>query len=152
MLASIFLDSSSISPILSPPLSLLTAIQAIIVSEGIYDIDLLLSRFPSYRKWFIEPAFRPLQSYVDFSTTTLPLRTSHIRWLLIHSKGDTLVDQQQSEAMYLHLCKLYSSAQTLIAKNLDDLDGEHNDILCRKDFVQIVTDFILNDSSRNLAT
>jgi hypothetical protein len=151
MLASIFLDSSSISPTLSPPLPLLCATQAIIMSEGIYDIDLLLSHFPPYREWFIEPAFRPLQSYVDFSTTKFPLRSSHIRWLVIHSKGDTLVDQLQSESMYKHLCELNEAAAgTLIAKNTDELDGEHNDVLRGKEFVDIVASFILDDFSRIL--
>ncbi|KAG6903204.1 hypothetical protein C0995_002747 [Termitomyces sp. Mi166 len=144
MLSSIFLDSSSISPSLFPPPHLFQAVKAIIMSEGIYDLDLLLSSFPTYLAWFIRPTFGQYDSYAAYSTTTLPLIDTHIKWLIIHSKGDTLVDLPQSEAMYQHLCNLYGDhAPTRVQRNTDQLDTEHNDILRGLDYVDIIKDFIL---------
>lgn len=119
------------------------------MSEGIYDIDLLLSTFPLYKDWFIENAFGPQHSYADFSTSHLSLRSddSHIRWLVIHSKGDTLVDMAQSEAMYKHLRQLTATSDIRVEKNMDTLDGDHNDILTGDDFIHLVSEFILRDSS-----
>ncbi|KAG5727651.1 putative kynurenine formamidase [Termitomyces sp. T112] len=143
MLSSIFLDSSSISPSLTPPPHLLQAVKTIIMSEGIYDLDLLLSSFPAYHAWFIRPTFGQHDSYTAYSTTKLPLLGTHIQWLIIHSKGDTLVDVLQSEAMYQHLCSLYGDhAATQVHRNTDHLDGEHNDILQGLDYVDIIKDFI----------
>ncbi|KAG6854620.1 hypothetical protein C0991_004222 [Blastosporella zonata] len=143
ILASIFLDSSSVSPSLAPPPHILQAVKGIVMSEGIYDIDLLLQSFPTYLDWFIRDAFGHCASYAAFSTTTFPLISAHIKWLIIHSKGDTLVDMQQSETMYLHLCRLYgSNASTRVFRVMDKFDQEHNDILRGQLYVDIVTDFI----------
>ncbi|GLB35040.1 putative alpha/beta hydrolase fold [Lyophyllum shimeji] len=146
MLSSIFLDSSSVTPTLAPPPSLLRAVQKIIMSEGIYDLDLLLSTFPNYRDWFVAPAFGRRESYAPFSTTTYPLIDKRIKWLIIHSKGDTLVDLPQSDAMYQHLCELNGGdASTRIHRNTEQLSGEHNDILLGLEFVEIVKNYILDD-------
>lgn len=148
MLTSIFLDSSPVSPTLTPSLPLQAAVQAIIMSEGIYDLDLLLSTFPSYREWFVENAFGQRESYADFSTTKFRLRNSatHIRWLVIHSKGDSLVDAPQSEAIYTHLCEMHEAvgiSANSVSQNTHDLKEEHNQILRGDDFVKIVGEFIL---------
>ncbi|KAG6878694.1 hypothetical protein C0993_011509 [Termitomyces sp. T159_Od127] len=143
MLSSIFLDSSSISPSLTPPPHLFQAVKAIIMSEGIYDPDLLLSSFPTYHAWFIRPTFGHNDSYAAYATAKLPLIDTHIKWLIIHSKGDTLVDLPQSDIMYQHLCVLYGDhANTHIHRNTDRLDGEHNDILRGLDYVDVIKDFI----------
>ncbi|KAG6814310.1 hypothetical protein H0H92_013435 [Tricholoma furcatifolium] len=143
MLSSIFLDSKSISLSLAPPLSLLRVVKAIIMSEGIYDLDLLLRSFPAYREWFVQPAFGQYETYAQFSTTTLPLRDPDIRWLIVHSKGDTLVDLTQSEAIYQHLCSLYPShTPTHVFSNMDQLTAEHNDILSGMEYVDIIKKFI----------
>jgi len=113
------------------------------MSEGIYDMDLLLEHFPAYRDWFIEPAFGPHESFVQFSTTRLSLRNSTIRWLIIHSKGDTLVNMAQSKAMYQRLCELYESEAASHVAFDTELDGEHNDILHGDTYIQIIKHFIL---------
>jgi hypothetical protein len=149
MLTSIFLDSSEVSPTLTPPLTLLRAVKGIVMSEGIYDIDSLLAieRFAYYRDWFIAPTFGRRASYDEFSTTRFPLWNRNIRWLIIHSKGDDQVDMSQSEAMYKRLCDLYGAdMETRIEQNMDQLDGGHDDILRSNEYVNMVKDFILGDA------
>jgi acetyl esterase/lipase len=149
ILASIFLDSSSSSPTLAPSAQLFGAVRIIVMSEGIYDFDLLLSSFPAYREWFLQAAFGKSESYAKFSVTEFPLRTLNprIKWLVIHSKGDTLVDMAQSETVYRHLCQLHSAVSTdsLVARNVDELEEGHNEILSSDRFVRIVGDFLLTD-------
>jgi acetyl esterase/lipase len=150
ILASIFLDSSSTSPTLTPPASLFGAVQAIVVSEGIYDLDVLLSSFPAYREWFLEDAFGKRESYAAFSVTTFPLRTQNpwTRWLVVHSKGDTLVDITQSNNIYNHLRQLHiavgASTDIFVTRSMDELEEGHNGILSGERFVQIVGNFLLD--------
>jgi hypothetical protein len=138
MLSSIFLDSDSVTPTLTPQPALLSAVKGIIMSEGIYDLDSLLLRFPTYRDWFVEPAFGPSQSYAPFSVLNYPLRHSHISWLILHSRGDSLVDLPQSTSMHTHLSQLDPACSFI---NIDDLVGEHNDILRSPVYVDLVKDF-----------
>ncbi|KAF9456785.1 Alpha/Beta hydrolase protein [Collybia nuda] len=144
MLTSIFLDSSSITPTLTPPTSLIQAVKGIIVSEGIYDLEILLSDFPQYQGWFIGPTFGRNAAYASFSTTRFSLRNPDIRWLVIHSKGDTLVNFAQSEAILNHLIKLNGEdAKHRVNRSMGILDGEHNDILVDDDYVKLAVNFIL---------
>ncbi|KAJ7899247.1 Alpha/Beta hydrolase protein [Mycena olivaceomarginata] len=148
ILSSIFLDSSAISPTLTPSPSVLRATKGIALSEGIFDIDLLLTRFPEYRDWFIAAAFGDQVSYADFSATLLPLREpesehASLRWLMIHSTGDTLVDQPQSDAMYAHLRALYgAAADAHVARNIDQLDVEHDDVPVAPLFIELIRAFV----------
>ncbi|KAJ7109282.1 Alpha/Beta hydrolase protein [Mycena epipterygia] len=143
ILATIFLDSSAVTPTLTPPPAVLQAVRGVVLSEGIYDIDLLLTRFPAYRRWFIASAFGDHASYADVSTTRLPLREgSNLRWLVVHSTGDTLVDIPQSDAMYTHLRTLYGAeADARVARDVDRLDMEHSDVLQSPLFIDIVRAF-----------
>ncbi|KAG1827060.1 Alpha/Beta hydrolase protein [Suillus subaureus] len=127
ILSSIFLEATQGEDPLRPSVELLESTKAIIMSEGIYDIDLLLSSFPTYRTWFIEPAFGRRSTYGEVSVTKMNPRVDHphLHWLIVHSKGDTLVDEAQSEAMYQHLLPSVPH----IARNFGDLIEEHNDIL-----------------------
>lgn len=150
MLTSIFLDSSLITPTLAPPPSLLRAVQGIIMSEGIYDLDLLLQHFPNYREQFVAHAFGGDKQLSRFATTKYSLRESstHIRWLIIHSTGDHLVNPPQSELIFSHLSQAYGSLTGhFISNNFDKLTGEHNDILTEDRYVdiyaEIVRDFVL---------
>jgi len=149
MLSSIFLDSSSVTPSLTLSHPLLRSIQGIIMSEGIYDLDLLLESFPNYREWFVISAFGQDRPLSEFATTKYSLRESstHIRWLLIHSRGDTLVDLPQSEAMFEHLSQSHTSVglapESLVYKSVDKLEGEHNNIFTDDIYVKIVRDFVL---------
>jgi len=140
MLACIFLDSSAISPLLSPSPELLHSVKGIIMSEGIYDIDMIITSFPKYREWFIQRAFGIAESYNQFSVLNYPSRpsSSGISWLLLHSKGDTLVDQLQTDTMYDHLSQLPPHK---VFRNVNDLVEEHNDILRVGRYVELVSQF-----------
>ncbi|KAJ6547470.1 Alpha/Beta hydrolase protein [Mycena capillaripes] len=144
ILTSVPLDSSLVSPTLTPSPAVLQAVKGIALAEGIYDIDLLLARFPTYRDWFIAAAFGDRQSYPDASTTILPLRKGlNTRWLVIHSTGDTLVDQPQSDAIYAHLRTLYgASADEHVAQSVDQLDKEHSDVLAEPLFIELIRTFV----------
>jgi len=119
------------------------------MSEGLYDLELLLAsdHFPHYRDWFIAPTFGRRVSYDKFSTTRFPLWNCDIRWLIVHSKGDTLVNFSQSRAIYAYLCRLYESdANTHVQQNMDQLQADHNDIPHGDDYADIVKNFVLRDA------
>ncbi|KAF9246193.1 alpha/beta-hydrolase [Melanogaster broomeanus] len=125
---------------LRPSDELVQSTTAIIMSEGIYDIDLLLSSFPTYRTWFIEAAFGKRDSFEDVSVLKAPFdpKGDHIQWLIIHSQGDTLVDERQSSAMYDYL----SESSRPVTKTFDELGDEHNDILQGTQYVEIINKYI----------
>ena len=110
------------------------------MSEGIYDIDVLLSSFPGYRTWFIENAFGRMDSYDSVSAfkATVDPRGQHIRWFVIHSRGDSLVDERQSQGMY----DMLRERSCLVSKSFGDLEGEHNDILKSPQYIQIIDKYI----------
>ncbi len=150
MLACILLNSAE--PALVPSAVLLRAVQGVILSEGIYDVDTLLESFPTYRAWFICDTFGSLPTYDRFSATKMALRegAKHIRWMILHSKGDTLVDILQSQAIYDHLQSLHDrglQGSGQIAKNWDDLEDDHNAIFQSGKYIQIVGDFISSTSN-----
>jgi hypothetical protein len=145
MLACILLDSSD--PALVPPVELLRAVRGVVFSEGIYDIDALLRSFPTYRDWFIRDTFGDLSTYDRYSTTKMPLRegSTHIIWIIVHSRGDALVDALQSQEMYHHLQSLHQGGLRetgQVLKNWDDLKGGHSAVLRSGKYIQIVRDFI----------
>ncbi|KAG0705921.1 alpha/beta-hydrolase [Suillus ampliporus] len=142
ILSSIFLEAKQGEDSLRPPAELLESTKAIITSEGIYDIDLLLSTFPTYRAWFIEAAFGRRSTYEEASVTKMIPRVEyrHLQWLIVHSKGDTLVDEAQSEAMYQHL--LHNIPH--VTRNFGELKEEHDAILTGEEFVQLVGRYILD--------
>ncbi|EAU88455.1 hypothetical protein CC1G_11927 [Coprinopsis cinerea okayama7 len=136
MLASIILDSDFVTPTLAPSAKLLKAVKAVIFSEGIYDLDSLVERFPNYRAWFIDEAFGAQSSYSQFNVNQYQLRKGlgddgrPASWLIIHSKGDDLIDVGQSKAMLAHLRQLYAEqADTFVHHDLDRLTAGHDDIL-----------------------
>jgi acetyl esterase/lipase len=148
MLTSIFLNSSAVTPTLTPSPLLIESVRGIILSEGIYDIDLLISSFPSYREWFITDAFGDQTSYSDVATTKLPLWSSdtHMRWLVIHSEKDTLVDLRQSEAIWNHLNDVHTEAglvpEEFVLREMEGLIWGHNEILRQPEFIGLVKGFI----------
>ncbi|KAH9934638.1 Alpha/Beta hydrolase protein [Fomitopsis serialis] len=74
---------------LIPSPALLAATRAVIMSEGIYDIDGLLVTYPAYKTWFIAPTFGRLRSYAPWNTASYRSRpgAEHLNWLILHSKG-----------------------------------------------------------------
>ncbi|KAG1756541.1 Alpha/Beta hydrolase protein [Suillus paluster] len=87
ILSSIFLEAKRGEDPLCPSAKLLESTKAIITSEGIYDIDLLLSSFPAYRAWFIEAAFGRRSTYEEASVTKMIPRVAYryLQWLIVHS-------------------------------------------------------------------
>src|SRR5260221_3029992 len=162
----------------SPPLTRL--VNGIICLAGIYSLDLLLRSFPLdfYRSMLTE-AFGEGDSYVDVDLTTYvrlpPLKSTletkdfecdgkkkdevverdKIRWAVVHSKGDTLVDMLQPEAFYRHLAELYptegggsvtkGNGDGSMLLDVTTLTGEHDPLLETEEWAGLVKDFILND-------
>lgn len=150
MIASIILDSTPITPSLNTPARLLDAIKGVVMSEGIFDLDQLLSRFPQYRERFVANAFGDTVKFSDFSVVNYPSRDhmDSTRWLIIHSKGDSLVDIGQSQAMYEHISRLYLKQNLPVDKHvrldIDELQAEHNDIFKEDKYIEMVSSFILS--------
>lgn len=146
ILTSLFLDSKIEE--IKPSETLLQAVQGIGIASGIYDLDALLAKFPSYD--FIAQAFT--SPYGPWNTTTYSLYPTmrRTRWHVIHSRGDSLVDLGQSDAMYAHLRKLYTEKdslnQNLITKDYDTLTTEH-DYVCEPVFAHFVVDWVKKDLS-----
>lgn len=140
MLCTIFLRMPGEPESVRPSDELVQSTAAIIMSEGIYDIDLLLSSFPGYRTWFIENTFGSEDSYESVSVIkgSIDPRAQHTRWLIIHSKRDTLVDERQSQGMYNFL----REKRCLVSKSFDDLEDEHNDTLKSPKYVEIIDMYI----------
>ncbi|KJA28547.1 hypothetical protein HYPSUDRAFT_177701 [Hypholoma sublateritium FD-334 SS-4] len=139
MLAAIALQSAE--PALVPAPAVLAAIRGIVCSEGIFDLDALLVRFPDYRAWFIAPAFGPGPDYAQYNAAAWPLRDggARIEWLLLHSHEDTLVDVAQAELMHAHLTAL-DPARTVL--ELDTVTGDHDDVLASEAYVARVCAFV----------
>lgn len=72
--------------------------------EGIYDIPNLIKTWPSYRDWFIEKEFGKDSLWPSASPTRLALKMKS-PWLLIHAKGDELVDMAQTSDFKEHLTR-----------------------------------------------
>jgi acetyl esterase/lipase len=161
ILSALALDSSAHTPVLAPPppapgrAGLITAIRGVVCSEGIFDLDALLASFPTYHAWFIANAFGPGPSYAAANVAAYPRRVdgSHIRWLLVHSSGDTLVDVRQARAMYDHLRALYGDEVTNDAKDVSPmitLDTQtftqgHDDVLAEENYAEMICDFVQRD-------
>jgi len=149
MIASIVLDSTSITPSLNTPSRLLDAIKGVIMSEGIFDPDQLVSRFPQYREWFVANAFGGITKFSDFSVFNYPSREhmDSTRWLIVHSKGDSLIDAGQSQAMYEHISRIYLKQNLPVDKHvyLDTagLQAEHDDIFKEDKYIEMVSSFVL---------
>jgi len=76
-----------------------------------------------------------------------------IRWVIVHSKGDTLVDMLQPEAFYKHLAKFYptegegsiTKGRGCVRLDVSTLTGEHDPLLETEDWARLVKDLILNN-------
>ncbi|KAH7107520.1 hypothetical protein BKA62DRAFT_683625 [Auriculariales sp. MPI-PUGE-AT-0066] len=131
---------ASPEPELSPSAGLLSALNGVICSEGIFDIDLLLRSFPTYGPWFIQVAFGSREDYESVSTARLKERKA-IPWLLVHSRGDTLVDLAQAQVMQESLITLRGGDSTKVETEWE-FEDEHDDVLKNPQFVQAVASFV----------
>ncbi|CAE6425024.1 unnamed protein product [Rhizoctonia solani] len=153
MITSIILTTESERYTVPTPPSLIANVKGVFMSEGIYDIDLLLKKFPAYSD-FIEGAFDKLPSYKDVSATHYKSRGScPIYWLVVHSKGDQLVNEQQAEEMWDHLWELYDdkSAHQYIEADWERLKLGHDEILGDDDYSSMVAQFISETVAKRAA-
>ncbi|KAG8986526.1 Kynurenine formamidase [Tulasnella sp. 427] len=143
ILSSIFLRAPEGSPSssLAPSPTLLKSVQGIILTEGIYDIDILLRLHPDYRD-FIEGAFEAREFYADVSTSNFAPyeKSSHIHWLVVQSKGDSLINEEDSQVMYDALVKLYPEANT-VSKDFTTMTQDHFEMLQTEAFRDLVLRF-----------
>lgn len=142
MISSVILKSPH--PELQPSADLLSKIHGILFTEGIYDIAILLSRFPKYKDWFIRPAFPesifPDVSAPEVGVSNLQIRDAaqHIQWLILHSTEDELIDADDSQLFAKHLKE--QGAQ--VEFNGESLKGGHNECLSTNKYIHHVLDFI----------
>ncbi|GJE87190.1 alpha/beta hydrolase [Phanerochaete sordida] len=145
MVASILLAPSDDAPVAFPTLApsdaLLASVRGVIATEGLYDIDLLLQSFPTYKEWFIASTFGEHASYAAFSVSQYNLRpgAEHIRWLIAHSTKDPLVDILQSEAM---IQRLESFSKANVESYLELSCEDHNGVLMEDKYHELVSSFI----------
>ena len=142
ILASIFLQPPpGIPGCLEVSNNLIQSVKGIVMAEGIYDIDLLLSAHPDYRG-FIEGAFDVRSSYVDVSPTSYVGREegSHITWLVVQSPGDNLIRQDQADAMLGVLKQQIPSEK--ISRDYDSVTEDHDELLRTSAFQDCIWRFV----------
>lgn len=81
--------------------------------EGIYDIPNLAKRWPTYPNWFLNRAFGTDQTKWAAASPTRSKVVGKTPWLLVHSKGDELVDMGQMDGFAAHLEKAGVSVKVL---------------------------------------
>jgi len=129
------------------PESIWSTIQTATIAEGIYDLDLLLVMFPDYQD-IVEGAFgervvQPRSSLAKFSVTQFEVpENSAIRWFVIQSTGDTLVDVNQAEAMISHLEASHKAPTTHVFQDISTLNADHDAVLQTKEFACLVAEFV----------
>lgn len=147
-------------PQLIPSPRLISSVRGFILSEGIYDLDLLLRSFPAYKDWFVAAAFGERDSYAAVNTIRgvirkppQPLSTSTVKeedkakWFVIHSTGDTLVDVLQSHGIAENL----RGQGTDVELNDSEVTEEHNDLLRGEVYPNIVAKFVLRNEKETVA-
>jgi acetyl esterase/lipase len=153
IITSIILDTSSELYHIPTPPALLAGVKGVFMSEGLYDIDLLLKKFPSYSD-FIQGALGDLPSYKDVSPAHYKLRgETLIYWLVVHSKGDKLINEEQAEAMWDHLWELSDdkSAHEYIEGDWERLKLGHDEILQDGEYPAMVAQFVQETMAKRAA-
>jgi kynurenine formamidase len=70
--------------------------------EGIYDVPSLIKVWPKYAEWFVNLTFGKKENWAAASPQFMHA-SSPSRWLVVHSRGDELVDLAQSQHFVTHL-------------------------------------------------
>lgn len=86
---------------------------------GIYDIPVLVKRFPTYRDWFLIPAFGERSTEWGKASPNLTKIESKRPWLLIQSDDDRLIDRPQTELFAKTLTAAGASAKALYVQGFD---------------------------------
>lgn len=152
MISSIVLDAPPGPDKIDTPPDVLANIKGVFLSEGIYDVDLLLKKFPSYSD-FIQGAFGQRESYKDVSPAHYQLRgDTPIYWLVVHSKTDELVNEEQAEALWDHLWELYDRrAHQYVEADWERLTGKHDEVLQKQEYADMVAQFVQETLAKGTA-
>ncbi|KAI0818549.1 Alpha/Beta hydrolase protein [Irpex lacteus] len=147
-------------PQLIPSPRLIASVRGFILSEGIYDLDLLLRSFPAYKDWFVAAAFGERDSYAAVNTiqgiirkppqppsTPTVKEEDKAKWLVIHSTGDTLVDVLQSQGFADNLREQGADVEL----NDSEVTEEHNDLLRGEVYPTLVANFVLRNEKEAVA-
>ncbi|KDQ18110.1 hypothetical protein BOTBODRAFT_29431 [Botryobasidium botryosum FD-172 SS1] len=153
ILTSLFLRDPHSDERISPSPALVSRVSGIVAVDGIYDIDLLLQTFPSYID-FIQGAFGSRQSYASVSTTTFDILAPAIKWLVVHSPGDDLVDVAQAEAISRTLSTLYlrHGKPENVESDYITVTAGHDALLDSDAFISLVVDFVRRAATSGGAT
>lgn len=120
-------------------------VRGVVGADGIYDLPLLLKRYPNYD--FVAQAFGSDPSlYADASPVTQSPEPSLMPlppMLIVHSLEDDLLDVEQSNAMVHHLQNI--GAQVKLDTSVK---GKHYDMLYTTEFYDLVTRFVQENNSR----
>ena len=139
ILSSIFMDAT-LTSILKPSNKLLQSSQTVSLSEGLYDLDLLLQTFPDYIN-FIGPVFDSARgTFRTYSPVNWKTRKPAIRWQIIHSSGDSLVDIAQSAAMLNAL----NAQGAYVIERFDSITGDHDEILTKEQYANMIAEFMFS--------
>ena len=143
ILASILVEVSHHE--LSPSAGLLAAVRGAITTEGIFDIELLLQDFPTYGVWFIDIAFGGRKNYRDVSVTHFRERKC-LPWLLVHSRGDDLINLAQSRAMHDWIVESRQSngeeSDVGVETEWERFNDEHDAVLQNPELVKRIALFV----------
>ncbi|KAG9121039.1 Kynurenine formamidase [Ceratobasidium sp. 392] len=152
MITSLVLEAPSESSNIPFPADILSNIKGLFLSEGIYDIDLLLTKFPAYSE-FIEGAFGKHESYKDLSPAHYQLQgDSPLYWLVVHSKGDKLINEEQAESLWDHLWELYDRrGHQYVEADWERLTADHYEVLQNPDFAAMVAQFVEETMAKGTA-
>jgi acetyl esterase/lipase len=100
--------------------------------EGIYDIDRIATMYPEYVNWFLIHAFPKKESWNQLTLFTKPLKD--VKIIVMHSKGDELVDWKHAQEFCDYHCK------NLIT--LKELHGTHDGVLSTIEFYDAIEEVI----------
>ena len=77
-------------------------VRALVGLEGIYDLPKLARRWPTYPDWFLTAAFGPAARWPAASPARRAIKNK-APWLLVHARGDELIDVGQTTDFAAHL-------------------------------------------------
>ncbi|KAG8695581.1 Kynurenine formamidase [Ceratobasidium sp. 394] len=137
---------------IATPSDLLANIKGVFLSGGLYDIDLLLAKYPTY-SGFIQNAFGQHESYKHVSPAHYQLRGDcPIYWLVVHSKGDQLVNEEQAESLWERLWELYDRrAHQYVEADWERLTEKHHEMLQEVEYAAMVAQFVRETMAKGTA-
>ncbi|KAF8978786.1 Kynurenine formamidase [Entomortierella lignicola] len=123
-----------------------SAIRGVIGVEGIYNVDSLLRRWPSYRDFVIQAFGSDPEALINGSPDGQRVPSSQTfaisYYAVIQSNQDELVEREQAIEYYSHLQSIAgASAADKVILEFGDW-GSHDDMLQTAKFTQTITKYI----------